>query len=287
MAITTLAEVAGSDFMMLSTLGPAARAFDAIATEFDARFTPWQSVAAQRRAVRAVLIREFPQSGKLLEIGGGTGLDAAFLAKRGFTVTLTDPSPTMVSIAREKLIPFGSSAEVADAEQLHEFATRHLDAGFDQFDGAFSNFAPLNCVVNLTETALGLARLLKPGAAAMLVVFGTSCPGEIVTEVLRGRPQYALRRFKRSPVQARLANKEFQVVYHRASAMRRAFDPWFHLERRYGIGVAVPTSAAEPWISHSPRLLAAMEGFDRVFGQPLAILGDHILYQFRRTKTKA
>jgi len=47
--------------------------------------------------------------------------------------------------------------------------------------------------------------------------------------------------------------------------------------------VTVPPSAAEPWISHQPRLLGAMETIDRVLSRPLALLGDHVLYQFRRT----
>jgi hypothetical protein len=55
------------------------------------------------------------------------------------------------------------------------------------------------------------------------------------------------------------------------------------LERRVGIGVAVPPSAAEPWISEHPHLLAAMEMLDRGLARPLAALGDHVLYQFRRT----
>jgi hypothetical protein len=55
------------------------------------------------------------------------------------------------------------------------------------------------------------------------------------------------------------------------------------LEKRLGIGVTVPPSAAEPWISQQPRLLGAMETFDRMVSRPLAIFGDHILYQFRRT----
>jgi len=45
----------------------------------------------------------------------------------------------------------------------------------------------------------------------------------------------------------------------------------------------VPPSAAEPWISQQPRLLAAMEAVDRKLARPLAMLGDHVLYQFRRT----
>jgi hypothetical protein len=45
----------------------------------------------------------------------------------------------------------------------------------------------------------------------------------------------------------------------------------------------VPPSAAEPWISRKPNLLAAMEMLDRGLAGPLAMLGDHVLYQFRRT----
>ncbi len=269
---------------MTHSLRPAAFAFDAIATSFDERFGAWRSVAAQRRAVRGALVETFPEGGRILEIGGGTGEDASFLAQRGFELFLTDPSPAMVAQANTKLAALGGHAEVACGEELEDFAARHLSEGGQMFDGAFSNFAPLNCVVDLRPVARGLATLLKPGAAAMLVVFGTLCPGEMVVETLRGRPQLALRRCKRGAAPARLAKRDFQVVYHRRAAMERAFAPWFELERRLGIGVTVPPSAAEPWISRQPRLLAAMEAADRRLARPLAVLGDHVLYQFRRTE---
>jgi SAM-dependent methyltransferase len=261
-------------------------AFDAIAPDFDTRFGAWRSVAAQRRAVRAALLREFPAGGRVLELGGGTGEDAAFLAEQGFKLLLTDASPAMVSRAQAKLAPFGSRAEVAAAEEMENFTHRYLATGEALFDGAFSNFAPLNCVVDLRPAAQGLARLLKPGAAAMLVLFGTCCPGEMMTELLRGRPHLALRRFTRGEASARLAKQDFHIVYHRRAALVRAFAPWFALEKRFGIGIAVPPSAAEPWITRQPRLLAAMEAFDEHLCRPLAILGDHIIYQFRRTETK-
>jgi hypothetical protein len=117
----------------------------------------------------------------------------------------------------------------------------------------------------------------------MLVLFGTLCPGEMVTEVLRGRHHLALRRLMRGEAPAMLAKREFHVVYHRKREMMRAFAPWFVLEKRIGIGVTVPPSAAEPWVSRHPRLLEAMETLDRGLAGPLAMLGDHVLYQFRRT----
>jgi len=117
----------------------------------------------------------------------------------------------------------------------------------------------------------------------MLVVFGTFSPGEMITETLRGRPGSALRRLKRGDVPARLSGREFRVIYHRSADLKRAFAPWFVLEKRIGIGIAVPPSAAEPWISRHPQLLAAMEATDELLRRPLAFLGDHVLYQFRRT----
>lgn len=271
---------------MTMCLRPAALAFEAIAPTFDQRFGPRLSVSAQRRAVRAALLKEFPERGHLLELGGGTGEDAAFLARRGYDILLTDPSPTMVELARAKLSPLRSQAHIAAGEELDEFASHYLASGGELFDGAFSNFAPLNCVVDLTPVARGLAQLLRPAAAAMLVVFGTFCPGEMVTELLHGRFKQALRRCKRGQMSARLSKHEFAIVYHRPADLARAFAPWFVLEKRIGIGITVPPSAAEPWISEHPRLLATMEELDRLLSHPLAMLGDHVLYQFRRTATR-
>ena len=272
---------------MTSLLCPAAHAFDVIAPEFDARFGSWRSVAAQRCAVRAALLKAFPAGGRILEVGGGTGEDAAFLAKKGFRVLLTDPAPKMVSLAKAKLSHLGSCAVVAAAEELEEFAHRTIAEGEELFDGAFSNFAPLNCVFDLSPVAFGLARLLKPGALAMLVVFGAFCPGEMVTELLRGRPRNALRRLRRDLAPARLGDQSFYVTYHSKAQLVRAFAPWFTLEKRLGIGITVPPSAAEPWITGRLRVLAAMEKADKYLSRPLACFGDHLLYQFRRTDVPA
>ena len=264
-------------------LPPAALAFDGIAPVFDSRFGEWRSVAAQRRAVRRALIAAMPPGGRLLEVGGGTGEDALWLARRGFQITLTDVSPTMAALADAKLKPFGSQTQVAAAEELEGFADQHFRNGGVVFDGAFSNFAPLNCVEDLAPVARALARLVRPDAPVLLVLFGIAAPGEILVESLRGRPHQALRRFSRGAVTARLGGCPFTVTYHRAAAILAAMQPWFNLVRKEGIGIFVPPSAAEPWISRHPHLLASLERLDRLVARPLAPLGDHILYHFVRT----
>ena len=264
----------------MAELAPPARAFDSIADSFDSRFTPWLSVAAQRRAVREELLKAFAPGASLIDIGGGTGEDAAWLLRRGREVLLTDPAPRMVAAASAKLGE--RRARVAEAEHLES-----LERSDGLFDGAYSNFAALNCVRDLNAFARGLARILRPGAPALLVLFGTFCPAEMVVEVAHGRWRNVFRRRARGDAPARLGGEHFSIRYHTASALRSAMSPWFEYRSRTAIGLFVPPSAAEPWISRHPRVLAALERWDRPLAGPLAMFGDHVLYRFERTEAPA
>lgn len=274
-----------SEAQAAGTLRPAADAFDRIAGQFDARFGEWRSVAAQRVAVRRNLLAAFPPGASVVEIGGGTGEDAAFLADHGRRVLMTDASPQMVAIAGPKISgrPGESTARVCPAEEMEALARERAAAGAAAFDGAFSNFAALNCVADLRPVARGLARMLRPEAPALLVLFGAMPPGEVVTELAKRNPRAAFRRLSRGEVPARLGGRHFTVRYHRRAEVARAFAPWFRLRRTRGIGVFVPPSAAEPWISRYPRFVRALEALDRVAEAPLAALGDHVLYHLVRT----
>lgn len=258
-----------------AVLTPAGAAFDAVAGEFDATFDPWLSVAAQRAAVREELLHVFPAGSRLLEIGGGTGSDAAWMLARGRSVLLTDASPAMVEQAAHKLGRGG--ARTLAAEDLGELAS-----GGERFDGAWSNFAGLNCVADLAPVGRALATLIRPGGHAALVLFGCCSPGEIVVEAARGRFRNCFRRFRRTEVPASLRGRRFSVRYHRRAEVERAMAPGFRLVSTRAIGLFVPPSAAEPWISRHPRLLAAMVAADRRFSRLGAPLGDHVLYLFER-----
>jgi hypothetical protein len=90
------------------------------------------------------------------------------------------------------------------------------------------------------------------------------------------------RRFRRSPVPARLGGNGFAVRYFTTAELVSAMAPWFEFSGRRGIGVFVPPSAAEPWITGHPRLLMGLETLDRRLSGPLAALGDHVLHRFVR-----
>jgi SAM-dependent methyltransferase len=263
------------------------RAFDAVAPAFDERYGAWLSVSAQRAAVRRILVETFPEGSRLLELGGGTGEDAAWLARRGRSVHLTDGAPRMVAAAAHKLRTLGVDDRVCAETLLIEDVEAWAEARPpSSFDGAYSNFAALNCIDDLRPVARGLARAVAPGGAAVLVLFGPLPPGEVVVELLRGRPGSALRRLRRGAVRARLGGERFTVRYPRRRQLARAFTPWFRLERARGVGVFVPPSGAEPEISAYPRVIEALATLDRLASAPLSFLGDHVAFVFRRTERR-
>ena len=270
-----------------NALPPAVRAFDALAPVFDERFGAWKSVAAQRRAVRRALLAGFSKDARLIELGGGTGEDALFLAKAGRRVLVTDGAPAMVARVRAKAREAGLSGRVtAERTTLEELDAWAATRGA-MFDGAFSNFASLNCVTDHASVARGLARLLPPGKHALLVVFGPCCPGEVLVLLARGKVRAAFRRLARKPAPARVGGETFAVTYPSPGALARAFLPWFHLRRMLGVGVFVPPSSAEPAVSRFPRVLEALERLDQLAARPLALLGDHVLLDFERTDVSA
>jgi SAM-dependent methyltransferase len=260
-------------------------AFDRIADVFDDRFENWESVAAQRRAIRRAFLRAFPRGSTLLELGGGTGSDAIYLAQRDRRILMTDGAPAMVARAAEKAHAQGLQDRVQTAcialEQLPTFAAESNRG--ETFDGAYSNFASFNCIDALEPVARGLAHMLRPGAPVLLVVFGPWSLGEIVVQLALRQPRTAFRRFTRGPALARLGGRAFTVRYWRPSQFERAFAPLFTLDSVRGIGIFVPPSAAEPAMSRLPGCVRVLEALDRVASAPLAYVGDHLLLRLIRT----
>ena len=77
--------------------------FDAVADEYDARFTNSLIGRAQRESVWREMDRLFRPGQRVLEINCGTGVDALHLAARGIQVVACDASPEMIAVARRRL----------------------------------------------------------------------------------------------------------------------------------------------------------------------------------------
>ncbi|HWP03630.1 MAG TPA: class I SAM-dependent methyltransferase [Gemmatimonadaceae bacterium] len=264
----------------------AVRAFDAVAPQFDERYGQWASVRAQRRAVQREFASAFQPGSALLELGGGTGDDALFLAGRGHRILLTDGSPAMLASALRKITAAGFEDRIKllalPLERVSELRHRFPESLPPPYDGAYSNFAALNCLQDLRPFAASLAPFLRPGAPVLLVMFGPCSVGEIIVQLLHANGRAAFRRFSNGAVAASIAGHAFTVRYPSPRIVARELAPHFRLIRTSGIGVFVPPSAAEPAISRYPRLLRLLERLDAALSGPLAWMADHVLLHFRR-----
>jgi SAM-dependent methyltransferase len=259
--------------------------FDAVADEYDARFTDSLIGRAQRESVWREMDLRFQPGQRVLEINCGTGVDALRLATRGIQVLACDASKEMVALARRRLR--------GSARRNHvEFRTLEIERlgqleEEGPFDGVLSNFAGLNCVADLAGVAHDLAQLVRPGGKAILCLFGRCCLWEMLWYTLRGDLKKVFRRLQNKSIVANLAPGHSVLVrYPSVGSLRRCFWPYFRLVSWKGTGVAVPPSYLEHWAVRFPRLFKLAARVDPLLGRcpGLRGLADHVVVVFERVK---
>jgi len=246
----------------------AAEFFGALAPEYDARWTDSLVGRLQREQVWRVVGPLFHAGERVIDLGCGTGSDAARLVRAGVAVHAVDAAPEMVAAAERRLAA-ERTAGMARVElcALEDLARLRPHA---PFDGALSNFAAVNCVEDVGAFASDLAALVRPRGCVALTVFGRSCAWEMLW--YRGRA----RRQRRGSL---------RVIYPSVAALSAALRPWFRRVELRGIGVFVPPSYAESWAQRHPGLAATLDRIDRFAGRVPGVraLADHLLVVFERT----
>jgi SAM-dependent methyltransferase len=262
-----------------------ARAFDAIADQYDSIFTQTPIGQELRQIVWRNLSGTFKTGAHVWELNCGTGEDAVWMARQEIRVLASDGSPEMLEIAARKADVHQLSDRIKFL--LYDFA--HPAAGplDDEFDGVLSNFGGLNCVSDLRPLATVLAKSIKPGGHLIIVVMGRWCAWEILWHLLHLQPRRAFRRLARKGAEGRIGIQKIRVWYPSAKALRRTFSPNFQIRRTVGLGVLLPPSYLHPVVEGRRwmfRLLCRLEK-SRASTMLLRFFGDHILYDFERTST--
>lgn len=260
----------------VNALQHAGEAFDKIANEYDSMFTETIIGRLQREAVWRSAAKVFRRGDRLLELNCGTGEDARFFSRMGISVYACDASANMIERARARVAADFPSAHlefrVLGTEDLHTLPAER------SFDGAFSNFAGLNCIEDLPQTARELARRLCPGAQLLLCFATRLCAWELAYYLLQGQFQKAFRRIGGS-AHARVGGCRIRVYYPTVKQIVRAFRPAFKIRSIVGIGITVPPSYLERWAGRHTKLTRVCNAVDRVIccWRGLRVLGDHVL----------
>ncbi|PYR19013.1 MAG: hypothetical protein DMF94_17795, partial [Acidobacteria bacterium] len=119
------------------------RAFDGVAAGY-ARSNEGNRLLRHMRARAWEAVEAFvPRGSHILDLGCGPGCDEDHLARRGYRVTAIDWSPAMVDEARRRVLAAGLADRV---DVLHAGIQEIDQLAPVQFDAAYSNFGPLNCL---------------------------------------------------------------------------------------------------------------------------------------------
>src|SRR5262249_29297678 len=160
------------------------RAFDSVAADYDGPKGNNALIQRMRETVWQALMSVCAPGARLLDLGCGTGIDAAELARRGYQVLAIDWSPQMVERTRDRAARAGHGDHVATAHLgVHELDRLRGQ----QFDVIYWNFGPLNCAPDLGAVARSCGELLRPGGKLVFSVIGRICPWEFGYYLLRGR----------------------------------------------------------------------------------------------------
>lgn len=244
----------------------AAAVFDQLASRYDDLWTMAPAGRLQREAFWTCAGPFLHNAARVLDIGCGTGEDAARLLAYGADVLAIDISPRMVAIARSR----GVKARVLGAEELSRAGER--------FDCVLSNFGALNCIANFAALREPLSNAVRPGGYAVLCIFSRFCAWETVWFLIHGRPRSAFRRLS-SKAETRSG---LTVHYRGVREIRRALHPNFKLIARFGIGIAVPPSFIPSLPNHALDLAACID--QKISSLPgFRAIADHTLLIFKRS----
>lgn len=264
---------------------PGAAAFDAISGQYDTLFSPVTNplVAMMRARVYDTIARHFARGSRLLELGCGTGEDTLALVERGHRIVAIDPAPGMIAQATAKMTAAGRADAVTFVNSGAGALGEHWPTLELNVDGAFSNFAPLNCELSLDPLRVLLERALRPGSRFMGVVLPRLCPMEVALFLARGQPRAALRRFQRTPI-ADVEGCRFPMRYYGATDFDRALGAAFRRVELRSLGIALPPLSFGPLFARVPGLLQALSFVeDRLNSLPgLRRMGDHIVLVYER-----
>lgn len=253
--------------------------FDPLAHTYDHDFTAHPIAMGLRGRVHHRLDHLFAPGQQVLELGCGTGEDAAYLAAQGINVTATDASPAMLAITQRKTAPYPHvTCRWLDINAPPDDLTA-------QFDGVYANFGVLNCVASGDWRPLAgwLAERVRVGGVAAFAMMSPACAWEVAWYALHGDLRTATRRLRGGATFTH-GDQPITIHYPTIRRLTRDFAPYFAIAHIEGLGIALPPSEVYGVIERRPHLLHALTRLDVRLSrwEWLARFADHYWIELRR-----
>lgn len=253
---------------MISTDQEVARAYDAIAREYDAQLAQNPVALYMRARLHEHFARVFHQGESVLDLTAGTGSDACFLAANGVHVVALDASRGMIQELQRSAEQRGLTIEthVQPVEHLAQLELCDLD-------GAISTFGGLNTVRSLPKLAQDLSSCLKPRGRVILHALNDFCPWQVIGNLARGRVRVARETYLH--VGQTVMEHHF---YNPFALWRDAFSRYFAPCEVYALSVV----AAPRLVKRFPYAAGALFALDRIAGRVFPTAGDFFVMELEK-----
>jgi len=233
---------------------------------------------ALRSRVHRVVEPLLRPDASVVDLGCGTGIDAAWLAPQVGSVLAVDRSAAMVARAAQRC---GSLPNVTvlhhDMDRAGFPGPALLDRG--AHDLVVADFGVVNCLADWERLGPGLHGMLVAGGHAVLVTMPRWCPAELAVGLATLDRSALARRYRGSADYGGTA-----VRYASARRLARCVAPELELVAQESLGLVLPPFEQRDLVENRPRLLAALAALDRRLARAGGILGvgDHQIAVFRR-----
>lgn len=258
-----------------------AQAFDSVAAAYDGDTGNNALVQIMRVYLWRAVEQRVPATGRVLDLGCGTGIDAEHFARLGFAVTGVDASSGMSAQTRART----AKLELANPVRVENIGAHELEKlRAEPFDAIYSDLGPLNCVPDLRAVARACANLLKPEGFMIFSVMGRYCPWEMAYYILRGDFKQAGRRLPRAVVPVGLNRGIVWTAYYAPREFFHFFEQEFQLVGYRGLNVFLVPPYLIRWYEKTRAAMQPLIWMDAHLGAMPVVrdLGDHFLITIRK-----
>ena len=258
-------------------------AFSTQSVIFDELYSGNTIINYKRERVRTHVLKLLNTGDSILELNSGTGEDALFFARRGFTIHATDLSEGMQTELKRKVELSGLEKQITT--ELCSYTQLYKLKNKGPYDHIFSNFAGLNCTDELEKVLASFSDLLKPGGTVTLVILPKFCLWETLL-VFKGKFRTAFRRlFSGNGAKAHIEGVNFKCWYYNPSFITKRLKDKFNLVGLEGLCTIVPPSYIEGFAEKHPKAYQFLKNKeDQLKGAwPWKYIGDYYIISFKKS----
>ena len=120
--------------------------------------------------------RHFVKAGRVLDFGGGTGLDLIWLLQEPYNIVFCEPAVAMRKMAQKRMdTGYPGSAVLFLEDEMTDFRKWNEKFPFsEKIDAVLANFAMFNCIPDIPDLFDKLAMVIKPGGMIIALILDSS-----------------------------------------------------------------------------------------------------------------